>query len=224
MSHLDTMISFFSCGCHATGDIPTLARCEEHDGFIVVCHNHNVQERRFSNEHGTVWQGTLLHSLRKLKDGQFSYVFAYPEHHVLNAMNWITPRAWRDAEMEMMRHLKRILAPGGYISFIVDPSVSHTVIYQAYKLGMKVDMKGCTFEFFEKQPYSEQSFAYADGKLRLLVYNEYREPVPAQGSRILDISGIKLNRVEKRKKKNKLLVLAGHPRQFDIVKKRLEAH
>lgn len=220
-NYLDTMISYFSCGCHATGDIPTLSRCEEHDGFVVVCHNQNISERRFANEIGHVWQGTLLHNLRKLKDAQFSYVFAYPEHHVLNAMNWITPRAWRDANMEMMRHLKRVLAPGGYIAFIVDPSVAHTVIYQAYKLGMSVDVKSPTFEYFAKQPYSELSFAFADAKIRLIVYNEYRSPIPASGSAVLDISGIKVDRVLRRKKKNKLLVLAGHPKQFDIVQKRL---
>jgi len=224
MSYLDTMISYFNCGCHATGDIPILSRCEEHNGFIVVCANHDVKHQRFSNAYGTVWQGTLLHNLRKLKDAQFSYVFAYPEHHVLNAMNWFTPKAWRDTDMELMHHLKRILAPGGYISFIVDPSVSHTVLYQAYKLGMKVDVKDATYEFFEKQPYSELSYAFADAKLHFIVYNDYREKIPESGSKILDISGIKLSRVEKRKKKNSLLVLAGHPRQFEIVKKRLEAH
>lgn len=222
MSYLDTMISHFSCGCHATGDIPILSRCAEHNGHVVVCSNHNVKERRFSSKNGSVWQGTLLHNLRKIGDKKFSYIFAYPEHHVLYAMNWVTPKAWRDADMEMMQHLKRILKPGGYISFVVDPEVSHTVIYQAYRLGLEVSVRKPTFEYFDQQPYSTASFAFAAAKIHLIVYNEYRDKIPESGSKILDISGIKMSNVLKRKKGNSLLVLAGHSIQFDRVKKHLE--
>jgi len=218
MSRLDTMISFFSCGCHVEGDIPTLSRCEEHNGFVVVCHNQNVQERSFKSERGTVWQGTLLHNLRRLRDDQFSYIFAYPEHQVLNAMKWVTPKAWRDTKMEMMYHLKRILKPGGYISMVVDPDVSNTVVYQAAKLKLKIDVRPFTFEYFEKEPYSTSSFAFADAKAHYILYKGYREKIPKSGSCVLDISGIKIQHVEKRKKDNKLLVLTGHNRQFDIVK------
>ena len=221
MNPYETMISYYSCGCHAEGDIPTLSRCEEHDGYVVVCHNQNVQQRSFKSERGTVWQGTLLHNLRRLKDAQFSYVFAYPEHHVLNAFRWITPKAWRDADMEMMHHLKRILQPGGYVSIVVDSEVSHTVLYQAAKLKMKIDVRPPTFEYFEKEPYSTASFAFADAKAHYILYNGYRDKIPKSGSAVLDISGIKMQHVEKRKKDNKMLVLTGHSRQFEIVKRLL---
>uniref|UniRef100_A0AB39CE26 Uncharacterized protein n=1 Tax=Pseudomonas phage HRDY3 TaxID=3236930 RepID=A0AB39CE26_9VIRU len=223
MSRYDTMINHFNCGCVLVGDVPTITRCEEHNGFIVTSHNQNVPERRFSNEHGTVWQGTLLHSLRKIKDECFSYVYAYPEHHVLNAFNWLRPDAWRNKQMEEMRHLQRILKPGGYITFVVDPSVSHTVIYQAYRLGMTVEVRDCVTERFDPPKFSELSYATADAKVQLLVYNGHRDKIPEKGGRVLDISGMKLDKILKRKKKNSLLVLAGHPYQFDIVKKRLEA-
>ena len=218
MSRLDTMISLFSCGCHATGDIPILSRCEQHNGCVVVAHNMNVKERSFKSERGTVWQGTLLHNLRRLRDEQFSYIFAYPEHHVLYGFNWMTPKAWRDADMEMMYHLKRILKPGGYISMIVDPGVSNTVVYQAAKLRLKIDVRKFTFEYFEKEPFSTSSFAFADAKAHYILHKGDRQKLPQSGASVLDISGIKIQHVERRAKDNKLLVLTQHDRQFNIVK------
>lgn len=224
MSHLDTMINHFNCGCVVVGDIPSIARCEEHDGCIVAFHNQNVPFRRWSNEAEdlNVWQGTLLHNLRRIKDGCFSFIFAYPELNILGPMNWLRPEAWRNADMEMMGHLKRILKPGGYISFVVDPSVLHTVTYQVSKLKMKIDVRGCILDRFEPSPSATLAYSLADAKVHLIVYNEYRDKIPEKGSRILDLSGLKLPYVLKRKKGNKLLVLTGHPYHFDKVTARLE--
>lgn len=218
MSHLSTMISLYSCGCHATGDIPTLSRCEEHGGYVVVCHNHSVQKRSLKKGRAILRLDTLLHNLRRLKDNRYSYIFAYPEHHVMHAMAHMTPKAWRDTDMEMMGHLYRVLKPGGYISIIVDPSVSNTVLYQAAKLGFKVDVRPYTFEFFEKEPFSTASFAFADVKAHYILYKGHREKLPESGAHVLDISGVKLQYVERKLRKNKLMVLTGHVLQFNRVK------
>lgn len=221
MSRLDTMISLYNCGCYAVGDIPILSRCEEHNGHVVVCHNQNVSTDRFVHRDMTLWQGTLLHNLRRLKAEQFSYIFAYPEHNELSASQWLTPDGWRRMRIEWIAQLKRVLKPGGYISMIVEPSVSHTVLYQAQLLGLNVDVRPHTTEHFEKEPYSTHSFAFADAKTHLILYNGYREKVPRKGSAILDISGIKIAHSEKRRHKNKMLVLCSHPYQFNSIKKRL---
>lgn len=221
MSRLDTMISLYNCGCYAVGDIPVLSRCEEHNGYVVVCHNQNVGTDRFVHRDMTLWQGTLLHNLRRLKAEQFSYIFAYPEHNELSASQWMTPDGWLRMRLEWMAHLKRVLKPGGYISMIVEPSVTHTVLYQAALLGLSVDVRPHTTEFFEKEPYTTHSFAFADAKTHLILYNGYREKVPKKGSAILDISGIKIAHSEKRRHKNKMLVLCSHPYQFNSIKKRL---
>lgn len=221
MSRLDTMISLYNCGCYAVGDIPVLSRCEEHNGYVVVCHNQNVGTDRFVHRDMTLWQGTLLHNLRRLKAEQFSYIFAYPEHNELSASQWMTPDGWLRMRLEWMAHLKRVLKPGGYISMIVEPSVTHTVLYQAALLGLRVDVRPHTTEFFEKEPYTTHSFAFADAKTHLILYNGYREKVPKKGSAILDISGIKIAHSEKRRHKNKMLVLCSHPYQFNSIKKRL---
>lgn len=104
---------------------------------------------------------------------------------------------------------------------IVEPSVTHTVLYQAALLGLSVDVRPHTTEFFEKEPYSTHSFAFADAKTHLILYNGYRDKVPKKGSAILDISGIKIAHSEKRRHKNKMLVLCSHPYQFNSIKKRL---
>lgn len=221
MSRYDTMISLFSCGCYATGDIPTLSRCEEHNGFVVVCHNQNVKHERFVHRDMTLWQGTLLHNLQKLKAAQFSYIFGYVEHNELGASRHLTPNGWRKFRLQWLEHLKRVLAPGGYISLIFDPEVVHTVLYQAELLGLSVDVRPHTLEHFEKEPYSTHSFPYADAKVHLILYNGYREKVPKKGSAILDLSGIKIAHSEKRKHKNKMLVLCSHNHQFSKIKQRL---
>lgn len=221
MDRLDTMISLFNCGCYATGDIPTLSRCEEHNGFIVVCHNQNVKHEKFVHRDMTLWQGTLLHNLRKLKAEQFSYIFGYVEHNELSASKWLTPTGWRNLRLEWMAQLKRVLAPGGYISLIFDPEVTHTVLYQAELLGMSVDIRPHTLDQFQKEPLSTHSYAFADAKVHLILYNGYREKIPKKGSAILDISGIKVSHSEKRKYKNKMLVLCAHPYQFNKIKQRL---
>lgn len=221
MSHLNTMISLFNCGCYATGDIPTLSRCEEHNGFIVVCHNQNVKHEKYVHSDMTLWQGTLLHNLRKLKAAQFSYIFAYVEHNELSASKWLTPTGWRNLRLEWMEHLKRVLKPGGYISMIINPEVVHTVLYQAALLGLSVDVRPHTLEHFEKEPFSTHSYAFADAKVHLILYNQYRDKVPKQGSAILDISGIKISHSERRRKGNKMLVLCAHSYQFNKIKQRL---
>lgn len=224
MSLYDTMINQFSCGCVMVGDVPTVTRCEDHGGYIVACHNQNVPERRYRNKGGdlNIWQGTLLHNLRRLKDQCFSFVFAYPELNILSPMSWLTHEAWRNTDMEMFRHLKRILKPGGYISFVVDPSVLHTVTYQASKVGLTIEIKGAVFDTFDPPASSTLAYTATDAKIHMLLYNEHRTKIPKSGSRILDISGLKLAHTMKRKKGNLLLVLAGHPLQFDTVRKRLE--
>lgn len=219
MSRYDKMISLFSCGCHATGDIPTLSRCEEHNGWIVVCHNIDVPPAEYKCKYMTLWQGTLLHSLRRLGTEKFSYIYAYPEHHVMNAMDWMTPKAWRDHEMEMMKQLYRILKPGGYISVVVDPGVVHSLLYQAHKIGFDVKVKKFTTEYFEAEPMSNTSFAYADAKAHFILYKGYREPVPEKGAYILDISGIKIAKSEKmRKKGNRMLTLCTSTYRFNRLK------
>lgn len=221
MSRLDTMISLYNCGCYAVGDIPILSRCEEHNGFVVVCHNQNVKEERFVHRDMTLWQGTLLHNLRKLKAEQFSYIFAYPEHSELYASQFMSPLGWRNMRLEWLAHLKRVLKPGGYISMIFDPAVTHTVLYQAALLGLSVDVRPHTSEHYTKEPYSTHSYAFADAKAHLILYNGYREKVPKSGSAILDISGIKISRSERKRHKNKMLVLCAHPYQFNKIKQRL---
>lgn len=222
MNRYSKMISLFSCGCHATGDIPTLSRCAEHNGWIVACHNIDVPAAEFKSKSMTLWQGTLLHSLRRLAADKFSYIYAYPEHHVLYALSWLTPKAWREHNMEMMQQLYRVLKPGGFISIVVDPSVVHSLLYQAHKVGFSVDVRGYTMEYFEAEVLSSTSFAYADAKAHFFLYKGYREKVPKKGAYILDISGIKIAKSERmRKDGNKMLTLCTSTYRFDRLKKAL---
>ena len=217
-NRFDTMISHYSCGCYAVGDIPILSRCTEHNGWIVVQHNQSLREDKHKNGPVTIWLGALLQQMRKLPDNKFSYIFAYPPHSVLNPMNWMTPKGWRNTRMDLMHELARVLKPGGYISMVFDPSVSDSIAYHAAQAGLNVDVRKYTFEYFEKEPYSSESFAFADCKAHFILYKGEREPVPKKGAYLLDITGIKTQYVEKRLKQNRLLVLTQHQYQFQRVR------
>lgn len=198
-----------------------VSRCAEHGGYVVVCHNQNVKKDSFVHERMTLWQDTLLHGLRRMGENKFSFIFAYPEHHVLNAYKQVTPRAWRDARLEMFQHFKRILKPGGFMSMIVDPDVFSTVIYQAILAGLDFEIKKNTFEYFDPEPYSTASFAYADAKAHIILYKDYIDPIPEKGSAILDLTGVKLRHSEKYRKGNKMLTLCTNTYHFERLKKKL---
>lgn len=218
LDRYETMISYYSCGCYAVGDIPTISRCAEHNGWIVVQHNQNLREDKFKNGPVTVWLGALLQQLKKLPDEKFSYVYAYPPHTALTPFNWMTPLGWRNARMDLMYHLARILKPGGYISMVFEPSLINSIAYHAAQHGLKIDVRDFTFELFDKEPFSTESYAFADAKAHFILYKGYRERVPKSGAHLLDITGIKPQHALKRLKKNRLLVLTQHQYQFQKIR------
>lgn len=218
----DQMINLFVCGCHATGDIPAVSRCATHGGFVVSAYNHTVQRKVYKHSRMTLVQDSLLNSLRRLPDEKFIHVFSYPEHGLLYAYNWVTPKAWRDLRLEFMSELFRVLKPGGYITFLLDPNVMHTVVYQAHLLGFGVEIRPPFIQEFHAEAFLKSSYSYSDAKMHIVLSKGKRASIPDSGEFVLDTSSILLRHSTKRAKGNKLLALTSDAVRFNIIKKELE--
>lgn len=212
------MINLYSCGCHATGDIPILTRCAIHNGWIVAAIDHARQREVLKAKRVTVWHDTLPNNLRKLPDGRFHHIFAYPEHDVLYATNYMTRKAWRDSNLEMFAQIKRLLKPGGYATLIVDYFALHTVLYQARMAKLDFRIGRTLFKEFVPEPLYGRKYEFTDAKVMVDLFTGEKVKLPESGEMVLDISSILLDRTLRRAKDNKVLALCSCPHRFKLIK------
>lgn len=212
------MINLYSCGCHATGDIPIMTRCEQHNGWIVAAIEQARRKEVLKTRRVTVWHDTLYNNLRRLPDQHFHHIFAYPEHDLLYAYSHMTPKAWREANIELFAQIKRLLKPGGYATLIVDYGALHTVLYQAAMVGLQHKIGKTLLKEFIPEPMYSRKYEFTDAKIMVDLFVGEKIKLPESGERVLDISSILLDRTLRRAKDNKILALCSCPHRFKLIK------
>lgn len=216
------MINLYSCGCHAGGDIPILTRCAIHNGWIVAAIEQARRKEVLKTKRVTVWHDTLYNNLRKLPDGRFHHIFAYPEHDVLFAAQHMTRKAWRDHTIELFAQIKRLLKPNGYATLIVDYSALHTVLYQARMAKLHFKIGRTLFNEFVPEPLYSRKYEFTDAKIMVDLFVDTKSKLPESGELVLDISSILLDRTLRRAKDNKVLALCSCPRRFKLIKENVK--
>lgn len=217
------MLNLYSCGCHAGGDFSALSRCGEHNGYIVATLEHARSRQVIKKDRLTVWHDTLYSNLRRLKDKTFNRIFAYPEHDLFYAQQFMAPKAWRDTKIEVFSHVKRLLRSNGYATFIVDYHDLHTVLYQASLIGLTTRIGKTLYKEFVPEPLYGKSYEFTDAKVMVDLWNNEKSPLPESGASVLDISSILLDRSIRRAKGNKVLALCECPHRFRLIKEHLDA-
>lgn len=216
------MINLYSCGCHAEGDLPVLSRCKEHNGFIIARSGQSRQREEFNAKSAIVWHDTLENNLCRLPDRSFEHIFSYPEHDVFYAYQMSTGKAWRDAEMPMFRHTKRLLRPNGYATFVVDFGVLHTVLYQAGMVGLDYSIGKILYKEFVPEPLYSRAYEFTDAKIIVNLFSKTRERLPESGAHVLDMSSVLLDRTIRRAKGNSVLAFCSCPSRFSHIKRTLK--
>jgi SAM-dependent methyltransferase len=216
------MINLYSCGCHAEGDIPILSRCADHNGHIVAALDHARNREVYKAKCATIWHDSLPNNLQKIPDASFEHIFAYPEHDLFYAYQFLSPRAWREAKLDLFRHIKRILKPGGYATLIVDFGTLHTVLYQAEMIGLDYRIGKTLFKEFVPEPLYSRAYWFTDAKIMVDLFVQSKVKLPESGAKVLDISSILLDRSIRRAKDNKLLAFCSCPHRFKLIKETLK--
>lgn len=215
------MLNLYSCGCYAEGDIPTLSRCEEHNGFIVAVTGKPRTRTTFKSGRILLWHDSLEENLKRLPDAKFAHIFSYPDHDVFYAYHHTAPHAWRNAEPVLLQHLKRLLKPGGYATLIVDGAVLHTLLYHAALVGLDAKVNRVLYKEFVPEPMYSRSYEFTDAKIMVDIYAGEKKNLPDSGEYVLDTSSILLDRVKRRAKSNKIVALCSCPSRFLLIKRDL---
>ena len=213
------IINLYSCGCYAYGHQSALSRCAQHNGYIVVAYNHAVTREVYSKSNFTVIVNKMEDQLKRLKANQFHWIMCYPEHGLLYSYNYLIPAAWRDNRLFLLSELKRLLAPGGYVTAVVDMEVMHTFIYQASLVGFSVKVRTPITYSFDPELLSVKKFTYSAVKANLMLYVDYVD-VP-EVHKILDCSGIQFDHTLRRAGRNKTCVITSNRQLFVRLKDRL---
>lgn len=216
------MINLYSCGCHATGDIPILTRCAIHNGWIVAAIEQTRRREVLKTKRVTIWHDTLYNNLRKLPDARFHHIFAYPEHGILFATQHMTRTTWREANIELFAQIKRLLKPGGYATLIVDAHVLHTVLYQARMAKLDFKIGRILFNEFVPEPLYSRAYWFTDAKIMVDLFVDRKTKLPESGELVLDISSILLDRTLRRAKDNKVLALCSCPHRYKLIKRNVK--
>lgn len=210
--------NLYSCGCYAYGPISALSRCSKHNGYIIVAFNYDVTREVFKHKGLTLIAEKFDDQMEKFKPNQFHWIMCYPEHNVLYSYNYVPMTAWLDVELSLFKHLRRLLAPGGYVTLIVDMTTLHTCMYQAKLQGFSVKVrKHITFQF-DPELLSPIPHSYTALKACVMLYVD--EVDMPDEYKILDCSGIHFDHTLRRAGNNPICVTTSNRRVFDAIKAR----
>lgn len=211
--------NLYACGCYAQGSVPALSRCAKHDAYMVVTYNHTMIREVFKYHNVTVIANQLEKQWERLKKNQFHWIMCYPEHNLLYAQNHLQAEAWCKSEMPLLKHMRRLLAPGGYITVVIDMSVFHTFVYQARLQGFTVVVRKPVIYDFEPELLSVKHFHYSSMKANLKLYVDYVD-MPER-YKVLDCSGIQLDYTMRKAGNNPVCVTTSNRYLFLKIKERL---